>query len=81
VLRCDNGPELAFDAMADWAGERVGLAFVPTGEPWRNGYVCEYQNCASVAGGLTLATSDRGVLDSMCRSFDAGDYVGAAEQP
>jgi putative transposase len=39
VLRCDNGPELACTAMADWAGERVGLAFIPPGEPWRNGYV------------------------------------------
>jgi len=39
VLRCDNGPELACAAMADWAGERVGLAFIPPGEPWRNGYV------------------------------------------
>jgi hypothetical protein len=29
VLRCDNGPELACQAMADWAGERVGLAFIP----------------------------------------------------
>ena len=39
VLRCDNGPELACAAMADWAGEQVGLAFIPPGEPWRNGYV------------------------------------------
>lgn len=39
VLRCDNGPELACGAMADWAGERVGLSFIPPGEPWRNGYV------------------------------------------
>ena len=39
VLRCDNGPELACAAMADWAGQRVGLAFIPPGEPWRNGYV------------------------------------------
>ena len=31
VLRCDNGPELACGAMADWAGERVGLAFIPPG--------------------------------------------------
>jgi putative transposase len=31
VLRCDNGPELACDAMADWAGERVGLALIPPG--------------------------------------------------
>ena len=25
--------------MADWAGERVDLAFIPPGEPWRNGYI------------------------------------------
>ncbi len=39
VLRCDNGPELACAAMADWAHERVGLHFIPPGEPWRNGYI------------------------------------------
>ena len=39
ALRCDNGPELACAALADWAGERVGLAFIPPGEPWRNGYI------------------------------------------
>jgi hypothetical protein len=31
VLRCDNGPELACAAMADWAGERTGLHFIPPG--------------------------------------------------
>jgi putative transposase len=25
--------------MADWAGERVELAFVPPRRPWRNGYI------------------------------------------
>lgn len=39
VLRCDNGPELACDAMADWAGGRVGLSFISPGQPWRNGYI------------------------------------------
>jgi putative transposase len=39
VLRCDNGPELACTAMADWAGERAGLHFIPPGQPWRNGYI------------------------------------------
>ena len=39
VLRCDNGPELACEAMADWAGEHVVLPFIPPGEPWRNGYL------------------------------------------
>ena len=39
MLRCDNGPELACSVMADRAGERVGLAFIPPGQPWRNGYI------------------------------------------
>jgi Integrase core domain len=39
VLRCDNGPELACAAMADWAHGHLGLHFIPPGEPWRNGYV------------------------------------------
>lgn len=39
VLRCDNGPELACSAMADWAAGQVSLHFIPPGEPWRNGYV------------------------------------------
>jgi putative transposase len=39
VLRCDNPPELACAAMADWADERVSLHFIPPGEPWRNGYI------------------------------------------
>ena len=25
--------------IADWAGERVGLHFIPPGQPWRNGYI------------------------------------------
>ena len=29
VLRCDNGPELACSAMAEWAAGQVGLHFVP----------------------------------------------------
>jgi putative transposase len=39
VLRSDNGPELACATMRGWAGERVGLAFIPPGQPWRNGYL------------------------------------------
>jgi putative transposase len=31
--------QLACSAMADWASGRVGLHFIPPGEPWRNGYV------------------------------------------
>ena len=34
-----DGPRLACQAMADWAGEHVGLSFIPPGQPWRSGYV------------------------------------------
>jgi hypothetical protein len=37
VLR--RRPELACTAMANWAGERIGFAFNPPGQPWRNGYI------------------------------------------
>lgn len=33
VFRCDNGPELACGGMAHWAAGKVGLVFVPPGEP------------------------------------------------
>lgn len=31
VLRCENGPELACSAMADWSAGQVGLHFIPPG--------------------------------------------------
>jgi transposase InsO family protein len=34
VLRCDNGPELACAALAEWACEHVGRHFIPPGQPW-----------------------------------------------
>lgn len=30
--------------MADWADGRVGLHFIPSGEPWRNGYVESFKS-------------------------------------
>jgi hypothetical protein len=33
VLRCDNGPELACAAMAEWADGHVGLHFILPGQP------------------------------------------------
>ena len=39
VLRSDNGPEFISEAVADWAGTRTGLSYIPPGQPWRNGYV------------------------------------------
>jgi putative transposase len=54
VLRCDNRPELACVATADWAAaERVGLAFIPPSEPWRNGYI-ESLTSASAANASNI---------------------------
>lgn len=39
VLRMDNGPELTCRGLAQWAEGIVDLAFIPPGEPWKNGYV------------------------------------------
>ena len=39
VLRSDNGPEFISAVMADWAGTRTGLSYIPPGSPWCNGYV------------------------------------------
>lgn len=39
VLRSDNGPEFISHAMADWAGTKTGLFYIPPGSPWCNGYV------------------------------------------
>jgi transposase InsO family protein len=39
VLRADNGPEFICHVVAEWAKDKVGLAFIPPGQPWRNGYV------------------------------------------
>jgi transposase InsO family protein len=37
VLRSDNGPEFIAQAIADWAGTRTGLPYIPPGSPWCNG--------------------------------------------
>jgi hypothetical protein len=39
ALRCDDGPGLACQAMADLSCEGVRLMFIPPGQPWRNGYI------------------------------------------
>ncbi len=49
VLRCDNGPELACTAMADWAGDRVGLSFIRPVS--RDGTATSNPSTAPSAGG------------------------------
>lgn len=45
VLRMDNGPEFISHALEGWSAE-VGAvrAFIPPGQPWRNGYVESFHN-------------------------------------
>lgn len=44
VLRVDNGPEFISTALAQFCRNRVGIAFIPPGQPWRNGYVESFNN-------------------------------------
>jgi putative transposase len=39
VLRLDNGPEMIAAALAEWAGTRTGMLFIPPGEPWHNPFI------------------------------------------
>jgi putative transposase len=72
VLRCDNGPELACAAMADRAGEHVGLHFIPP-QPWRNGYI-ESFNSPSATNASTSTCSGHLVLARVVISDWKTDY-------
>jgi hypothetical protein len=52
ALRCDDGPDVAYTAMADWAGERVGQAFLPPGS--RGGAATSNRSTAGSASWLNL---------------------------
>lgn len=74
VLRCDNGPELACAAVAEWAGTGVGLCFIPPGEPWRNGYVESFNSrvrdeCLSINVFWSLAQA-RVVISDWKREYN-----------
>lgn len=43
MLRADNRPEFICQIVAASADGKVGLAFIPPGQPWRNGYVESFQ--------------------------------------
>ena len=44
TLRMDNGPEVTCRALTTWAEGIVDIAFIPPGEPWRNGYVDSFHS-------------------------------------
>jgi putative transposase len=74
VLRCDDGLELACSAMADWAKGKVGLHFIPPGEPWRNGYVESFNSrirdeCLNINSFWSLAQA-RVVISDWKRDYN-----------
>lgn len=45
VLRCDNGPELISETLRKFcASKKMGISYIPPGEPWKNGYVESFNN-------------------------------------
>jgi putative transposase len=74
TLRADNGPELASAAMADWATERIGLAFIPPGSPWKNAYIESFNGrlrdeCLNVNAFYSL-THARVVIDDWKNTYN-----------
>lgn len=39
VLRMDNGPEFISQALQQFCEGKVGLAYIPPGTPWNNGFI------------------------------------------
>jgi len=39
VLGCANGPEFISNALGEFAEEKLGIHYIPPGQPWRNEYV------------------------------------------
>ena len=44
VLRCDNGPEFISEALRTFCEDRLGIGYVPPGQPWKNGYIESFNN-------------------------------------
>ena len=44
VLRCDNGPEFISQALGKFADGKLGIHYIPPGQPWRNGFIESFNN-------------------------------------
>lgn len=44
VIRLDNGPELVSQALQAYCDQRIGLHYIPPGQPWMNGYAESFNN-------------------------------------
>jgi putative transposase len=44
VLRMDNGPEFISQALQQFCDGKTGMAYIPPGTPWNNGYIESFNN-------------------------------------
>jgi transposase InsO family protein len=44
VLRLDNGPEMISQALQRFCANKTGIAYIPPGCPWVNGYIESFNN-------------------------------------
>ncbi len=44
VLRCDNGPEFISKVLKKFAEEKLGIHYIPPGQPWCNGFIESFNN-------------------------------------
>jgi hypothetical protein len=84
-LRCGDGPDLACDATADWACERVGLAFIQPRQHWHNGYVESFNSrlrdeCLNMNIFWSLAP-DRAVITNWKDESTTADTACSATRP
>lgn len=72
--------------MADWAGERVGLAFIPPGQPWRNGYIESFNDrlrdeCLNINSFWSLTHARVVITDWKTNATTAEDIPRWATRP
>ena len=63
VLRCDNGPEFIADALRTFCEDRLGIGYVPPGQPARTGAVAGSTACGVVDPGDRVGDATRTVDD------------------
>lgn len=44
MIRLDNAPELVSQVLQAYCDQRIGLQYIPPGQPWRNGYAELFNN-------------------------------------
>lgn len=68
LIRCDNGPELISDTLRSFCEDRIGIRYIPPGEPWNNGYIESFNNrvrdeCLNMNQWITLLHAQVGITD------------------